>query len=184
LDTAGILDSSEPVEQEGIRRARERAASADLVLWVIDVGASWAGREKPELGAETLEVWLVRNKIDLLDGGPSDGNLPKGEFGFTYSVSAERGRGIEALEAGLADYARSFFAGAESGIVTRARHGRALEDTVAALDRALAEGKRAGREEIVAEELRTAATVLGRLTGRVDVEDILDVIFRDFCIGK
>ena len=55
---------------------------------------------------------------------------------------------------------------------------------MAALDRALAEGKGAGREELVAEELRAAATVLGRLTGRIDVEDILDVIFRDFCIGK
>jgi tRNA modification GTPase len=71
------------------------------------------------------------------------------------------------------------------GIVTRTRHRRALEDTVAALDRALAEGAKTGdSEELIAEELRAAATVLGRLTGRVDVEDILDVIFRDFCIGK
>ena len=67
--------------------------------------------------------------------------------------------------------------------MTRARHRRALEDTVAALDRALAE-RASGREELIAEELRAAATTLGRLTGRVDVEDILDVIFRDFCIGK
>jgi tRNA modification GTPase len=69
--------------------------------------------------------------------------------------------------------------------VTRARHRQALEETVAALDRALAEGEKPSeREELIAEELRAAATVLGRLTGRVDVEDILDVIFRDFCIGK
>jgi tRNA modification GTPase len=70
-------------------------------------------------------------------------------------------------------------------IVTRARHRRALEDTVAALERALNEAVRGlEREELVAEELRVAATTLGRLTGRVDVEDILEVIFRDFCIGK
>ena len=70
-------------------------------------------------------------------------------------------------------------------MVTRARHRLALEETAAALGRALAEGERAsGREELIAEELRAAAMVLGRLTGRVDVEDILDVIFRDFCIGK
>jgi tRNA modification GTPase len=119
-----------------------------------------------------------------LERSPSDRGSPNGEYRFMYSMSAERGEGIEKLEAGLADYARSFFAGAESGIVTRARHRRAFEDTVAALDRALAEGKLTGREEIVAEELRLAATALGRLTGRVDVEDILDVIFRDFCIGK
>jgi tRNA modification GTPase len=68
-------------------------------------------------------------------------------------------------------------------VTTRARHRAALERTVAALDRALGEGE-SGREEVVAEELRLAATELGRLTGRVDVEDILDVIFRDFCIGK
>ena len=68
-------------------------------------------------------------------------------------------------------------------MVTRARHRQALEETVAALDRALAQGH-PGSEELIAEELRAAATTLGRLTGRVDVEDILDVIFRDFCIGK
>ena len=70
-------------------------------------------------------------------------------------------------------------------VVTRARHRQALEQTIGAIDRALAEAAKPGeREELVAEELRTAATALGRLTGRVDVEDILDVIFRDFCIGK
>jgi tRNA modification GTPase len=89
------------------------------------------------------------------------------------------------LVANLAEFARGHFSGAESGVVTRARHRRALEDTVATLDRALAEASDRGpREELIAEELRAAATTLGRLTGRVDVEDILDVIFRDFCIGK
>jgi len=68
-------------------------------------------------------------------------------------------------------------------LVTRQRHRMALKDTVAALDRALVEGK-GGQEEILAEELRLAARSLGRLTGRVDVEDVLDAIFRDFCIGK
>ena len=80
---------------------------------------------------------------------------------------------------GVADFD---FAGAESGIVTRMRHRDALERTVGSLDRALNEAN--GQEELIAEELRAAATTLGRLTGRVDVEDILDVIFRDFCIGK
>jgi len=88
----------------------------------------------------------------------------------------------------LARYAETFLAGAEQALVTRERHRRALEDTLAALRRALAR-ELAGRhellaEELLAEELRIAARALGRLTGRVDVEDILDVIFRDFCIGK
>jgi tRNA modification GTPase len=81
----------------------------------------------------------------------------------------------------LARYAESFLAGTEQAVVTRARHRHALEEVLAALRRALAVGL---AEDLLAEELRIAARALGRLTGRVDVEDILDVIFRDFCIGK
>jgi tRNA modification GTPase len=90
---------------------------------------------------------------------------------------------MEALTGALSSYAKTYFASTESVIVTRARHRRALEETVAALDRAVIRGH-SNDEELIAEELRSAATTLGRLTGRVDVEDILDVIFRDFCIGK
>ena len=92
------------------------------------------------------------------------------------------GAGMDALISGLAAYAGEYFSATESSIVTRTRHRQALEQAVAALDRALAHS--AASEELIAEELRSAATTLGRLTGRVDVEDILDVIFRDFCIGK
>ena len=83
----------------------------------------------------------------------------------------------------LARQAEEFLAGAESALITRERHRRALEEVLAALRRAQS-GDVAAREDLLAEELRIAATALGRLTGRVDVEDILDVIFRDFCIGK
>jgi tRNA modification GTPase len=183
LDTAGIRKSSEPVEQEGMRRALERAASADVVLWVVDRAGADESRPEPGFGRDA-EVWRVENKIELVGKNPVVKKGLNSEYGFTYWLSAGGGQGVDALETGLADYARLFFAAAESGIVTRARHRRAFEDTVAALDRALAEGKAAGREELIAEELRTAATTLGRLTGRVDVEDILAVIFRDFCIGK
>jgi tRNA modification GTPase len=182
LDTAGIRDSSEPIEREGMRRARERAAAADVVLWVVDANVAVQQEGNSGLDVDGLDIWRIRNKIDLVEESFS---FPqKSEHGFIYSLSAEQGQGIEALEAGLADYAESFFGAAESAIVTRTRHRLAFEETVAALNRALGEGRGAGREELVAEELRTAATVLGRLTGRVDVEDILDVIFRDFCIGK
>ena len=90
---------------------------------------------------------------------------------------------MDALTAALSAYAKTYFAATESAVITRARHRHALEETVAALDRALARDHSTD-EELIAEELRSAATTLGRLTGRVDVEDILDVIFRDFCIGK
>jgi len=83
----------------------------------------------------------------------------------------------------LSYYTSSYFALAEPALVNRERHRRALDETIAALDKAVAQGPK-GAEDIIAEELRLAARTLGRLTGRVDVEDILDVIFRDFCIGK
>lgn len=199
LDTAGIRDSDDPVEQEGMRRAAARAAMADLVLWVIDAsatgGAAGQAREyasKSESWKSEFwksepwksESWLVCNKADLLANPMSiECGSTSGSWRAVFTISATKGTGTEKLIAALSDYARGYFSVTESALVTRARHRQALEQTVAALDRALAQGASAG-EELVAEELRVAATVLGRLTGRVDVEDILDVIFRDFCIGK
>jgi tRNA modification GTPase len=188
LDTAGIRDSSEPVELEGIRRARERAASADLVLWVIDGSAAGPAPDCPPTGLEYSAIWLVRNKIDLAadkSSAASGSAEIKNESSITYSISAGAGDGVENLVTALAGFAREYFSGSESGVVTRARHRRALEETAMAIDRALAQGANADeRAELIAEDLRAAAMSLGRLTGRVDVEDILDVIFRDFCIGK
>jgi tRNA modification GTPase len=102
---------------------------------------------------------------------------------YVFDISAITGDGFDRVLAQLARHAEGFLAGAESALVTRERHRRALEDTLAALRRALA-GDLARREDLLAEELRIATRALGRLTGRVDVEDVLDVIFRDFCIGK
>jgi tRNA modification GTPase len=192
LDTAGIRDSVEPVEQEGVRRARARAAQADLVLWVTDVSAEGrAPAELPQLKSDAPQ-WLVENKIDLLEEGASRRSIAgsrqhprKDEFEFAFSISAERGEGLDALFGALAEFARDSFAVGEAAVVTRARHRGALEETATALDRALAESARQSpREELIAEELRHAAWALGRLTGRVDVEDVLDKIFREFCIGK
>src|SRR5579884_3487559 len=98
-----------------------------------------------------------------------------------FNISAKTGEGVEALLSALASQAEHMLAGAESALISRARHRRALEEAAAALRRACA-GRLA--EDLLAEELREAARALGRLTGRVDVEEVLDVIFRDFCIGK
>jgi tRNA modification GTPase len=188
LDTAGIRDSTEPVEQEGVRRARERAAGADLVLWVTD-GSAADRMVFPEKNlADASMIWLALNKVDLAEPvkaqvTPLSSSIS--EYGFIYTISALNGTGIDQLINGLAGFAKEYFSTVEAGIVTRARHRHLFEQTVAALDRALAEAAKSGEhEELIAEELRSAATSLGRLTGRVDVEDILDVIFRDFCIGK
>jgi tRNA modification GTPase len=185
LDTAGIRDSAEPVEQEGVRRARERAAAADLVLWVIDPSAGGLTANGYPENLANAEIWLIRNKVDLADANsciktPAHDNS---EYKFTLSISALTGQGFEALGAALSAYAKIYFASTEATVITRARHRHALEETVAALDRAPGHNHSTD-EELIAEELRSAATTLGRLTGRFDVEDILDVIFRDFCIGK
>jgi tRNA modification GTPase len=173
LDTAGIRESEDPVEQEGVRRARARAGAADLVLWVEDA-AEAVSRARTEIKDE----WLVRNKIDLVDSGTKQ----LVESSKTFEISALTGTGMERLISAVAQFAADALGSGEPALVTRQRHRDTLQETVQALMRAVAVG--AGQEELVAEELRLAARALGRLTGRVDVEDILDVIFRDFCIGK
>ena len=175
LDTAGIRPTEDPIEQEGVRRATKRAGAADLVLWLTDFTRPMA--DQPLADNPT---WLVRNKIDLVD---SVREQSAGKFQRAFSLSATMGTGLDQLLGALAEFARDYFAMGEPALVTRERHRRALLETSAALERARAEGPE-GREDIIAEELRLAARTLGRLTGRVDVEDILDAIFRDFCIGK
>ena len=176
LDTAGIRHAEDPVEQEGVRRARARAAAADLVLWVVDArqGAE-SGFAEPQLDVGQGPVWIVRNKIDLVDSALQRW-VP---CPTVHAISARMGTGLDELIAALTAFVQDALAG-EDILVTRERHRAALQHTGEALDRAL----KAAGEDIIAEELRLAARALGRLTGRVDVEDILDVIFRDFCIGK
>jgi tRNA modification GTPase len=168
IDTAGIRETDDPVEQEGVRRARTRAAEADLVLWLSDAELS----EIPSHG--TTPVWLVRNKVDL------DPSAHAAEHQF--KISAARGNGIADLVGALVAFAREYFGAAESNLIGRERQRKLLEETAISLRRSLEAID--GGEELVAEELRRAALALGRLLGRVDVEDVLDVIFREFCIGK
>ncbi|MPZ58090.1 MAG: tRNA uridine-5-carboxymethylaminomethyl(34) synthesis GTPase MnmE [Rhizobiales bacterium] len=185
LDTAGVRDTGDPVEMEGVNRARARAAEADLVLWVVDA-ASGCPVSGPEADGS---VWLVRNKTDLLDDSGEErapgrrNELEKARkkqyFVHCFDISASEGRGVDSLIKALAD-AASGHIDAEPALITRARHRMALAETSEALGRALQQTD----DDLVAEELRLATRALGRLTGRVDVEDILDVIFRDFCIGK
>ncbi len=167
IDTAGIRDTDDPVEQEGVRRAKMRAAEADLVLWLFDGGS----RSDPcDVGGD-VPVWRIRNKVDL--GGESvDG----------FAISAERGDGLPDLTAAISSFAANYFGGHDDALIGRARQREVLTEASTALGRALATA--GAGDELVAEELRVAGHALGRLLGRVDVEDILDVIFRQFCIGK
>jgi tRNA modification GTPase len=177
IDTAGIRATDDPVEQEGVRRARARAAEADLVLWLVDAHQQ---KSVHEGGAPT---WIVRNKIDL-DAGPrvEPASRKTGQAGAQFAISASRGDGIPELIAALVEFARDYFGPGEGALIGRARQRKLLQQAAASLQRSITIiGK---GEELAAEDLRLAAQSLGRLLGRVDVEDILDVIFRDFCIGK
>jgi tRNA modification GTPase len=175
IDTAGIRETDDPVEQEGVRRARARAAEADLVLWLADAPGETIQRD----GASP--VWVIRNKIDLDAVGQPDS--PKlGQPGAGFRISASRGDGLAELISALVGFAQYYFGASEGGLIGRTRQRQLLQDAAGSLRRSI-EVVGTG-EELAAEELRTAAHALGRLLGRVDVEDILDVIFREFCVGK
>jgi tRNA modification GTPase len=177
LDTAGIRETNDPIEREGVRRASEQSAGADLVLWVIDATAV-QGNE-----LEVPPAWLVVNKMDLADSQARE----RIEYQFNkrreiHFISSATGAGVDELVNALSGFAHRFFT-PEAALVTRQRQRTHLRDTVIALKEAQ-QAAQEGREEIMAEHLRIATHALGRLLGRVDVEDVLDVIFRDFCIGK
>jgi tRNA modification GTPase len=196
LDTAGIRDASDdPVEREGMRRARAAAARADLVLWIVDANnpasLTAVNDEPPVAGASR---WIVVNKIDLIAEAAVQqlaAQFPRAmnsassmhDAGVVHCVSAATGAGLEPLAAALAGFAETFFT-AEPALITRQRQQAALTQVQHALSGAVQLAEEGAGEELVAEQLRHAATALGRLTGRIDVEDILDMIFREFCVGK
>ncbi|HEU4839534.1 MAG TPA: tRNA uridine-5-carboxymethylaminomethyl(34) synthesis GTPase MnmE [Micavibrio sp.] len=176
-DTAGLRpeEISEDgghgsIESEGIRRALERAQNADLRLLVFD------GTEKT-LNPHTEKL---RNEYSLVVYTKKDAaGFRAGKDGI--SLSSTTGDGLDSVLAALTDKIKSLYAlTRETPSLTRARHRDALADCVACLQKA----QNAQAPELMAEDIRVAARSLGRITGRVDVEDLLDVIFRDFCIGK
>jgi tRNA modification GTPase len=194
IDTAGIRETADPVEQEGVRRARARAAEADLVLWLVDAHGEKKLEKSLEQGA--APAWVVRNKIDLdavetdaaslkldpVNFGQPGGALRQTQRHTDFEISARRGDGVLELIAALIAFAQNYFGAGEGGLISRERQRKLLQETAVSLQRSLSailEG-----EELAAEDLRMAARSLGRLLGRVDVEDVLDVIFREFCIGK
>jgi len=188
LDTAGIRDSNDPVEQEGVRRAVARAKEADLVLWLEDVSSKnrdsrfWNKQEAVKFGIGGRPIWLVPAKVDLIGDEVID--ILKSRLSGIELIlpsSALSGQGLREIVAALRDYAKEHFGQSGFSLIGRARQRKALEETAVHLESAAAD---ASAPELLAEDLRLAARALGRLTGRIDVEDILDVIFRDFCIGK
>jgi tRNA modification GTPase len=163
IDTAGLRDTEDPVEAEGVRRARSRAAEADLVIQVTTASS-------PEVSEHYLsDALVVANKIDL---SPA----PDGVWG----VSAVTGAGLVALRSLLTAAAIRLTTVGGNAVLSRARHTASLVDAAHALRRAAA----ATLPELCGEELRTSIRALGRITGAVEVEDLLDTVFGAFCIGK
>jgi tRNA modification GTPase len=172
-DTAGIREAQGGVEKEGIRRTFEHARDADLVIWLQDATAP-PEAAPPELGDQVL---VVANKTDLVPAGDKLG------------ISAKTGAGIDELARQLATAARERIGGSESPAITRARYREHLLACLSACESFMASCRQAKGAcpddvELRAEDLRLAAHALGRITGRVDVEDVLGEIFGRFCIGK
>ena len=174
-DTAGLRRAADAVEGEGVRRALARAAQADLKIVLADATAADAtvAEVAALIDADSL---VALNKIDL---APATGPVEAAGHP-AWPVSVKTGAGMAAFLSALEDMVASRLDAGGAPTLTRTRHRAALEDCRAALERSLG----ADAPELLAEDLRLAARALGRITGRVDVEDILDVVFADFCIGK
>jgi tRNA modification GTPase len=168
IDTAGLHESSDDIEREGIRRARARLATADIVLWLTPADAPAECHEAGDAGC----VIQIATKIDSLSKPFDDARLP---------LSAHTGVGLDSLVQQLED-AAELLAG-EGSLLTRERHRRALEQARGSLQDVLV-GLEPDRLELAAEDLRLAVRALESLVGRVDVEEVLDELFAGFCIGK
>jgi tRNA modification GTPase len=174
-DTAGLRASADEIEAEGVRRAKARAGEADIKILMID--ATHYQDIDPELAnlADDDALFAI-NKCDLLERQPKD--VLRGRP--TFAISARTGAGVDSLLAALTEAVVERAGLSESPLLTRERHRLALDECLECLGRSMA----APALELLAEDLRLAVRAVGRITGRVDVEDLLDIIFREFCIGK
>jgi len=172
-DTAGIRAADEAVEAEGVRRARKRALEADLRIVVFDGSGELAEADEAYTATQTITV------LNKSDRGTASAPFPVGDQGV-YRLSVKQGDAVDAFVEGLTASAKILCDVGDAPVITRARHREALGDCRDALRWALD----ATLPELMAEDLRLGMRALGRITGRFDVEDLLDIVFRDFCIGK
>ena len=174
-DTAGLRESGDAIEREGVRRAIARAEDADITIVMSEVTAT-GGSIAVDHGLLGENPLFVTNKIDL--------HRPEAPLRVAgrraLEISAVTGEGLDRLLVALRHRIDERFSAGEAPVLTRARHRAALEECAAALRGA----ENAALAELMAEDLRLAVRALGRITGRVGVEDLLAVIFADFCIGK
>jgi tRNA modification GTPase len=170
IDTAGLRESADAVEEIGVFRAREKAKASDLVLWLSEA----AQPVPPEV--QSADVWPIFTKSDLLTP------VEKQSVRQGLCLSAKTGENIDLLIKKMEDFARATLGGGHTGLIARERHRQCFEKAALALARILDNPNFPA--ELLAEDLRLAMFSLQRLTGVVDVEDILGEIFARFCIGK
>ena len=170
IDTAGLRESVDAIEQIGVARARDKAKAADLILWLSEACAP----VPPSVSGG--EIWRIFTKSDLC--APVERQSPAGGL----FISAERGENLDRLLKDMGAFARSLVSDGHAGLIARERHRKAFESAALALERVLTNPD--APAELLAEEVRVAMVSLQRLTGMVDVEDILGEIFSRFCIGK
>ncbi|MBN7806315.1 tRNA uridine-5-carboxymethylaminomethyl(34) synthesis GTPase MnmE [Agrobacterium rosae] len=170
FDTAGLRETTDVVELEGVRRARQTASTADLVLLLSDIDS--APQQFDE--SPSASVISVETKADVRQAGQHQNS--------DMSISSKTGVGLDVLRERISSEIAKRVGVAQTLVPARARHKKRLEETLNYVSDAL---KSEGMDlAIRSEYLRLAATSLGRITGRVDVEDLLGVIFSEFCIGK
>lgn len=174
-DTAGLRETADSVEAEGVRRALARAEEADLRLVMVDWSAGDAERD-------AVSGWLGPDAIAIANKIDRETSAPPPEPWIAVSVSS--GAGLDRLLQRIAGELEARMGLRETPLLTRARHRRAVEEALEGVRRGL-DGLRTGLPlELPAEDLRFAASALGRITGKVDIEELLDIIFREFCLGK
>ncbi|MER2520561.1 MAG: tRNA uridine-5-carboxymethylaminomethyl(34) synthesis GTPase MnmE [Bdellovibrionales bacterium] len=179
-DTAGLRESADSVENEGVRRALKHATQADLKLLVFD-GAEWPRLDattQQEINCNDKGLLAIINKSDLLEAAATT-CAPRATLPL-LPVSAKTGQGLANLTQRLISLIEEHAGNSGPPPLTRERHRAALESCLSHLQRSLV----ANESSLRAEDLRLAMRDLGRITGRVNVEDLLDIIFRDFCLGK
>jgi tRNA modification GTPase len=167
IDTAGIRETDDPIEREGVARARRRAQEADLTLWLSE-GAFPAA--PPNDAALPVLTKADRNGPDVAPSGDA------------IRISALTGEGIDRLLEAIADRAETSMAGPAPALITLERHRAAFAEALTALERAL--DPREHAVELIAEDLRLAARAMERIAGRIDVEEVLGDIFSRLCVGK
>ena len=169
-DTAGLRETADVVEAEGVRRALKAADEADLRIWVLDA------QETAELDEVRPGDLVIANKSDLVD--PVDVSRE------TLTISAKQGTGIEDVEAAITERLASLTQNIGAPMITRARHRQGIEQALVHIATALEHVEIGSGAEFTAEEVRIASRELGGLTGHIDTEMVLGAVFSSFCIGK